>query len=532
MPALSEVIGNLDTDIVRVVRAPRAATTEATDVVILDPAEPHAIRPGVIVLAVGVSRRENETIALVERAGREGVAAVVLRLDGDVSPPVVATAETHGLGLLTVPPEMAWGQLYSLLKTALVTGGEADASGVAVGDLFALADAVAAAVGGPVTIEDPQWRVLAFSNLGHEVDEIRRQVILGRGVPSEWRQRLEEADVARSLRSGSGVVRFDGGGDPSFARRIAAPVRAGDELLGSIWVAEAGVPFGEEAEAALLRAAARAAIHLIGHRASEDIRRRARGAFVREILEGRVPRSGPATGWPLRARGPFTAIAFTPRSGERRAGRLVAERVLGVITLYCEDAHDDAMCALVDECFWALVPTPQRDARERAVALARRIVERVEAALGVELAAGVGTAVPEVAEVPRSRRAAEQALKVISERVSAGPVAHIEDVRAHAVLFELLHLAESHPALGQGKVEALVAHDRAHGTAHVETLRAYLDCWGDAARAARRLGVHPNTLRYRVRKLAELSGLDLDDADERFVTELQVRLHAHAAPLA
>jgi DNA-binding PucR family transcriptional regulator len=208
-------------------------------------------------------------------------------------------------------------------------------------------------------------------------------------------------------------------------------------------------------------------------------------------------------------------------------GALDAERVLSVIALYCEDAHTDAMCATVDDRFWAVLPTERRNARERTVALARRIVERVDRAIGVQLLAGVGTTVADVAEVSRSRRAAEQALEVIAAREGADPVAHIEDVRAHAVLFELLHLAEGHPGLGQGKLERLVAHDREHGTAHVATLRVYLECWGDAAEAARRLGVHANTLRYRVRKLVELSGLDLDDADERFVAELQLRLHGH-----
>ena len=65
---------------------------------------------------------------------------------------------------------------------------------------------------------------------------------------------------------------------------------------------------------------------------------------------------------------------------------------------------------------------------------------------------------------------------------------------------------------------------------HVETLRAYLDAWGDMAQAARRCGVHVNTMRYRVRKIVELSGLELDDPDERLVTELQLRLHAEALP--
>ena len=523
-PLLRDVVANLDTEVLHVLRAPAEAPAHVTDVVIFDPSDPDSIRAGAVVLAVGVDARAGDAMALLDRAGRAGVAAVVLRADDDVEPGVVDLADRHGLAILTVPGEMAWGQVYSLLRTAMAPAARGDTrtAGVAVGDLFALADAVAAAVGGPVTIEDPQWRVLAFSNLGHEIDEPRRRVILGRAVPPDWQQRLEEADVARQLRAGA-VVHFGDGGDPALARRIAAPVFAGDELLGSIWVAEAGDPFGADAEEELVRAARLAAIHLIAHRASEDIRRRTRGAFVREVLEGRVPRSG-TDGWPLRTRGGFTALVFRDRDDGRVVATLDADRVLSVMALYCEDVHADAMCAIVGDRFWALIPAERAGTRERMVAVARKIVERVERAIGVHLVAGVGTTVADVADVPRSRRAAEQALEVIAAREGAGPVAHIEDVRSLAVLFELLHVTEAHTELLVDKVERLAAHDAEHGTAYLETLRLYLECWGDAARAARRQGVHPNTLRYRVRKLVELSGLDLDDPDERFVSELQVRL--------
>jgi DNA-binding PucR family transcriptional regulator len=56
------------------------------------------------------------------------------------------------------------------------------------------------------------------------------------------------------------------------------------------------------------------------------------------------------------------------------------------------------------------------------------------------------------------------------------------------------------------------------------TLRAYLDFFGDVPRAAEYISVHPNTFRYRMRRLAELFDLNLDDADERVVLELQLRL--------
>ena len=103
-------------------------------------------------------------------------------------------------------------------------------------------------------------------------------------------------------------------------------------------------------------------------------------------------------------------------------------------------------------------------------------------------------------------------------------VASTEDVRSEVVLHELKELAHDHPGLTRGKLERVLAHDAQHNATYAQTLRAYLDCFGDVPRAAQRITVHPNTFRYRLRRLVELFGLDLDDPDERIVLELQLRL--------
>ena len=59
------------------------------------------------------------------------------------------------------------------------------------------------------------------------------------------------------------------------------------------------------------------------------------------------------------------------------------------------------------------------------------------------------------------------------------------------------------------------------------TLRAYLDERGNAAAMAQTLHLHPQTVRYRLKKLRELFGARLDDADARF--ELETALRAPGA---
>ena len=51
---------------------------------------------------------------------------------------------------------------------------------------------------------------------------------------------------------------------------------------------------------------------------------------------------------------------------------------------------------------------------------------------------------------------------------------------------------------------------------------AWLDAMGDVRAAAERLTVHPNTLRYRVRRAVAVGGLVLDDPRARLVHHLQL----------
>jgi DNA-binding PucR family transcriptional regulator len=71
----------------------------------------------------------------------------------------------------------------------------------------------------------------------------------------------------------------------------------------------------------------------------------------------------------------------------------------------------------------------------------------------------------------------------------------------------------------------LVAHDDRTGSALVESLRAYIEANGRWAEAAASLGVHRHTLRYRMRKVEQLTGRDPADAADRL--ELWLALRAH-----
>lgn len=179
---------------------------------------------------------------------------------------------------------------------------------------------------------------------------------------------------------------------------------------------------------------------------------------------------------------------------------------------------------MVGDVAYGLIPVrPDRtDGEERAVRIGKHFLERIGDRVTASI--GVGPVVAEAAHLPNARAGADRALRVLRTGRGAPRVARLADVHVDTLLLELRDLIEARGDEPTGPIARLVAYDRRHNTDLVETLRAWLDAFGDVAAAAAAVYVHPNTFRYRLRRLAEVGGLDLDDPDSRFAAMLQLRL--------
>ena len=507
--------------------SPKGLDVVVGDPVILDPAERPLVEPAAVVLAVGVDA-ERARVTLLRSLGVAGVAACIVKQQGPLPEPVLDAAAEAGVALLMAPPALSWGQLYSLLLTAVrsASAGSGQVGEVPLGDLFALANAIAAAVGGATTIEDSTNRVLAYSNLDHVIDTARQETILGRQVPVGWIQRLHEAGVFKRLWQSDEVVRIAdfAADDGDYLSRVAVAVRAGGELLGSIWVIEGSHPLGDEAARALRDAADVAALHLLRHRASTDVDRRRRTEALLALLDGSGAVQMAADLLGISADGPTAVAAFRVATGthEGDASAVVAAaRVADLAAVYCESYRRQAACGATGDRVYLLAPIPARDDLAPVVALADAIVERAERALRLSVRCGVAAA-GSLDQAPVARREADQVVEVV-ERYPELRVGTIGGFRSQVILQRLVDLAAGDPSMLAGKVAALAEQDASKATTWIPTLRAYFDAFGDMAAAAAKVNVHPNTFRYRLRRIVEVFGLDLDDPDERLVAELQLR---------
>ncbi|MDX2137150.1 MAG: helix-turn-helix domain-containing protein, partial [Chloroflexota bacterium] len=77
----------------------------------------------------------------------------------------------------------------------------------------------------------------------------------------------------------------------------------------------------------------------------------------------------------------------------------------------------------------------------------------------------------------------------------------------------------------------LVEHDERKQGDLIRTLNGFFEANGNLAKAASDLDVHRNTLVYRLDRIKELTGLDLEDADNRLILHLALKIQRVLATL-
>jgi hypothetical protein len=482
----------------------------------------------------------------VRAAAAAGYSAVVIKTYGADPAPLATVAGEVGIALLSTPDEMSWKHLDSLLSATSPAGlSEADRYGsVGSGDLFSLANAIAAALGGAVTIEDPEGHVLAYSNLPHqEIDEIRRSAILGRQTPERPTNRQEY----QSVFAHSGPVNFPSP-TPGHAGRTAVGLWAGRRPLGIIWVINDRPPLVPNAVELLADAARVAELQLLRMRGTRDPDRGRRTEVLRGVLDGRIDSDSARSDLGLDTIGNCRVLAIGP-ARPASAGSVaptVPARIVDLVTLFCDSWDPRSLCVAIDETVYALVPdhppashgatapaTTPADALARIRRLGGEIVSTARRSADLDLLVAIGPVVDSAASVTIARAMADRVLTVQrtvpgrrggAANRSPDHVACVEDVLHTVILLtaaDRLRPTENPPL---GPVRALLEADAAGGTPYAQTLLHFLGTMGDYARTAELLTVHENTVRYRIRRIRELYGMDFDDPDSVLVCWLQLRL--------
>jgi purine catabolism regulator len=252
------------------------------------------------------------------------------------------------------------------------------------------------------------------------------------------------------------------------------------------------------------------AIELAKSRAVAEAERRLQGDFFDELVRGDLTPADAARGlsrfgFDRDAR--VVVIALEPLEGT-----IPSDRLALAATDHGSRQGRGFLVSTTDEGISLMLPAD--DDRDLAQ-LAKAIGERVD----VDLRAGAGSAVfpPEVA---RSAREAGYALQVC--RLEGWPQAGFEQLGTYRLLLSMTE-PDALRAFADALLGPLDAYDTEHGGELIPSLQAFLQHNARWETAAAQLFIHRHTLRYRMRKVEELTGRDLTSSFDRMEFWLALR---------
>jgi purine catabolism regulator len=389
-----------------------------------------------------------------------------------------------------------------------------------------------------VSVEDASFHLLAHA--GGSADPHRKETILRQGTPQRVLFDPQIQRMLREVEAKRGPLKVPAFPHLGMSReRLIAPILAANQVLGYISILD-HPPHNEElAFMAIEQAALVLALSIAKERELSEVEGRVRGEFLEDLLHGTygdesaAQRRARHIGYPLHGSHVVMLVDIDDFRGFNRARQISEDAIQALkreflrrVTGVVRASYQRALVQGRSDQVVSLLPLgPESgDHQARSHALGMQVQQAVadwkpgfSVSVGfsgpAEAPAGIAGALREVTSVMESLARFKRWGQVVAvpELGLTGLLAAVTDERL--VDYSRRHLGP------------LIEHDAARKGSLVPTLRAYLES-GEQQHAALKLRIHPNTLRYRLDRIREISGVDLEDPETRLNLSVALRVQA------
>ncbi|MCS6964254.1 MAG: helix-turn-helix domain-containing protein [Thermoflexus sp.] len=270
---------------------------------------------------------------------------------------------------------------------------------------------------------------------------------------------------------------------------------------------------------AVAQATAACALVLLRERSLWSAEARVRGEFLAQVLRGELPeaearRRARILNEPLEE--PMAVAVFRAPDAEENAERLA--EAIRRLTARFPRCRIQPMAEGVAFVF----PPPGGEADLEAVVEGLRV--ELARALGLSrLAAGVGGVYAGPAGLSRSFREAVQSLQMVEALLGGDRALAYQRLDVYRLLYPLRE-SEALEEFYNQTLGPLERYDLEHRAELIPTLEAFFACDGNLQRTAERLFLHRNSLAYRLRRIQEITGMDLRRWEDCFRLQLALKI--------
>jgi sugar diacid utilization regulator len=378
-------------------------------------------------------------------------------------------------------------------------------------ELQDIVDQAARVMRAPITLEDRETRLIAFSAQQADIDAVRQNSILRRRSDKQVSAWFEQFGIATA----EVPVRTPADASLSVRSRICLPARWRGVTYGYLWVLDET----SDVDAPAVLEAAGLAEHAGAYLAQQSRRRENEAFALTDLLSG-----DPETSQ--------DALTRITDGGYIRRGEPVAAIVVGIwapgapdsIPLNLWQLSHTVLATPGTNSITLLVPLTDPTDLKPARAVAERTLElyaeRVPARWSDYLVAGIGGGRAAAIQARGSWQEASLAARIASAVPASRPIAEWPELGVYRLL-----AADTYCDLADLAVDSSVRRLLAHDDPDLRlTVSTYLDLAGSAGKAAAALHIHRQTLYYRLAKVEQLTGLDLRNGGHRLRLQLSLML--------
>ncbi len=472
------------------------------------------------------------------KSGAAGLLVKPGRFVKTVAPELVALGNRHHFPIVEIPDEVRWthiiaeiserivGEHVSLLRRSQEIHRRLLDVVIDGGGWQSIADTTAELLGLPVVLEDAFHEILARSAPADAgTGMVDKFIALRHMEPA--RRRVE----ARGRTERYQRIPLDA--DSEYPAAITVPITVSRDVQGYVSSFESGAPFNDMDLVALESAATVAAVAMGRELARLEAETRLRGDFVDDLLAGEFD-SGPAIlqrasflGGDL-SHGCLVLIADIDSFGDYVSGRKLKEqevqqiknRFFSGVKQVIRSYHQNALLTPKSDNVIAFLP-PLGDGGEKLMSVAKSTAALIrqtcrELLPDLTVSIGLGRFHAGPAETRRAYREAQSALQVSQRLGETAAIVTYDDMGVYKLLLGALEEDPEEVRNFYGETIARVEeYDRKHNTDLVGTLEAYLANDRSVASTADALFTHRHTIRYRLGRINDLTGLDVHRSDDQ-----------------
>ena len=375
----------------------------------------------------------------------------------------------------------------------------------------------------PIIIEDLNHHLVSYSRHMGNIDEARIATIMNRKVPDKVINGLWKNGVMSKLIDSDNPVIISRIEEIGLGHRVAISIRDRNEILGFIWV-HTGEKILIEEELLLLKEAAKQVKKILLKRSKRKINfRKHYNDFFWQLLTGdidditEITHQAEQFNVQLDGMLAIVVIRFTDDITEQleKHAYYLAESQLQVrVISHLFDGNE----------FIMLVRHYKKDdSTELLNDFINQFINKISKQLQLNCDGASGLFYETMGNIKDSYK---QALKVLDFKEEFGTdlndIFLYEELGVYQFIDELYEIWK---CIQPNKyVERLRNYDKLHQTYLVHTLNLYLECDCNVYQTAKELTVHPNTMNYRLKRIREVSGLDLKNPNQKVTIYLGFKM--------